>query len=275
LNSTNILPQIIFSDLDGTLLPGQSEISNQDMNTLHKLGERNIIRVIATGRNFLSAQKALKSDFPIDYLIFSSGLGIYDWKNRKLLFSSGIKINESKNIAKNLINNKFNFMVLDSIPNNHKFSYYICKDTCTDFDSRLKIYSKYSRELTNIEQLDDCSQFLVIDSYEENRHKLIEKILPDFKLIRATSPIDHNSVWSEVFPKNISKATGCQYICNLLSINNENCVCIGNDYNDIDMLNWCSNSWIVENSPEFLKTKYNITDSVYNSGFTKLFSNYI
>ncbi len=40
------------------------------MRSLFWLGENNIIRVIATGRNFFSVIKVLKDNFPIDYLIF-------------------------------------------------------------------------------------------------------------------------------------------------------------------------------------------------------------
>ena len=79
--------QIVITDLDGTLLNNRQEVSFEDMKSLYWLGENNVIRVIATGRNFFSLSKVLKSNFPIDYLVFSSGAGIYDWKNKTCLIT--------------------------------------------------------------------------------------------------------------------------------------------------------------------------------------------
>jgi len=43
--------KIVISDLDGTLLPAQGEVSDCDIKSLNKLEEDKIVRVIATGRN--------------------------------------------------------------------------------------------------------------------------------------------------------------------------------------------------------------------------------
>ena len=63
--------EMIITDLDGTLLNNNREVSLPDMKSLFWLGENNITRVIATGRSFNSTTKVLKDNFPIDYLIFS------------------------------------------------------------------------------------------------------------------------------------------------------------------------------------------------------------
>ena len=52
--------EMIITDLDGTLLNNNREVSLLDMKSLFWLGENDIPRVIATGRSFYSTKKALK-----------------------------------------------------------------------------------------------------------------------------------------------------------------------------------------------------------------------
>ena len=72
--------QMVITDLDGTLANPEQKISQADLDTLKRLGEMDIIRVIATGRSLYSAIKILDKNLPIDYLLFSSGAGILSWK---------------------------------------------------------------------------------------------------------------------------------------------------------------------------------------------------
>ena len=77
---------MVVTDLDGTLLNDRRKVSREEYSTLLELGRREIPRVIATGRSLFSVSKVLPDDFPVDYLIFSSGAGCLEWKKRELLF---------------------------------------------------------------------------------------------------------------------------------------------------------------------------------------------
>jgi hydroxymethylpyrimidine pyrophosphatase-like HAD family hydrolase len=44
-----------------------------------------------------------------------------------------------------------------------------------------------------------------------------------------------------------------------LNINLKETAGLGNDYNDIDFLDICEKSYVVENSPKILKDKYHVT----------------
>ncbi len=81
---------MVVTDLDGTLLQTRRKVSNADIDTLEKLQQRGIIRVVATGRSFYSVSSVLKSGFPIDYLIFSSGAGIILWPTKKIISKHGM-----------------------------------------------------------------------------------------------------------------------------------------------------------------------------------------
>ena len=76
---------IIISDLDGTLLNSEKSISCKDIVTLELSGDQGFLRIIATGRSLYSVQKVLPHYVPVDYIVFSCGAGVFDWKNKRLL----------------------------------------------------------------------------------------------------------------------------------------------------------------------------------------------
>ena len=91
--------KMVVTDLDGTLLNPQHQISDKDFRSLKLLGENKIYRVIATGRSIYSLNRVIPADFPIDYLIFSSGSGILNWNTKKILHAQSLNSNEVVIIA--------------------------------------------------------------------------------------------------------------------------------------------------------------------------------
>ena len=89
----------IITDLDGTILPQGENISPSTRHTLEQLGKEGIVRVIATGRTLFAARKFLPDDFPIDYLVFSSGAGIMRWEDKKILAAHHLQPEETRHIA--------------------------------------------------------------------------------------------------------------------------------------------------------------------------------
>ncbi|RUT77991.1 HAD family hydrolase [Ancylomarina longa] len=260
--------KIVVTDLDGTLLPSRGEVSKKNYECLEGLGQEQIIRVIATGRTLYSALAVLPEDFPIDYLIFSSGAGIMKWENKELIYSQQLEAGEVYELAEILMKQEVDFMILDPIPLNHQFWYYQSGKKNPDFDRRLSLYKQFATPIGKMEDSRrDACQILVIlpnkvDGFEELKTKF-----QDIKIIRATSPLDHESIWMEIFPIHISKGFGCQWLCNHLEVSREESIVVGNDYNDIDLLEWGKYAFVVENAPQELKLKYPLTKNVINDGF--------
>lgn len=262
--------KIVVTDLDGTILPSQGNISKTNYETLLQLKDQGITRVIATGRTLYSAMAVLPEDFPIDYLIFSSGTGIMKWETKELIYSQQIEADEVQDLSEILIDHEIDFMILDPIPNNHQFWYYQSGNKNSDFDRRLALYKQFATPVGQLSDTKrDACQILAIlpnkvDWFEELKTKFT-----DIKIIRATSPLDHESIWMEIFPEHISKGRGCQWLCDNLKIKASESFVIGNDYNDIDLLEWGEHSFVVANAPKELKAKYQVTESVTDDGFSK------
>lgn len=261
--------QMVITDLDGTLFTNKHEVSLIDMKSLYWLGEKNITRVIATGRNFFSVNNALKENFPIDYLIFSSGAGVYNWKTRLLMHSQFLPDLEVKQISKILIENNVDFMIHELIPENHKFVYHRSGKMNVDFEKRIKIYKDFALQLNpSNENYKHACQILAVLPNNVSLFDEIKQKFNDIKIIRTTSPLDGDSIWMEIFPESVSKGHGVDWLCKKLKVNPAKTISIGNDYNDIDMLEYTDEKYVVSNAPDDLKERFPVCKSNQENGFT-------
>lgn len=262
--------KMIITDLDGTLLMDDATISPTDYQTLRFLESNNIKRVVATGRNLFSATKVLPQDFPIDFLIYSSGAGIIDWQTQQHLHANFMDKEIVKKIAQQLINHNVDFMIHEIVPDNHKFLYHQTGKKNSDFEKRMSIYKEFAKPL-NIkkDKYDHASQLIaILPNHELSLFKGIQLKFEDVKVIRTTSPLDHFSIWMEIFPENVSKGHGVEWLCNYLSYTTDHCITVGNDYNDLDMLELTNKSFVVDNAPNALKNDFQSCKSNMDSGFT-------
>lgn len=264
----------IITDLDGTILPKGGSISSETISAFQQAGEKGCIRIIATGRNLYAAHKALPQNFPIDYLVFSSGAGILRWADQQLLFARHLNQQEAREIAGYLWNYNINFTIQREIPENHHFYYTTIYPLHEDYRQRLETYASFG---TPIESPSDIcgkvTQFVVIlDALQLRLPEQMRRELPGYSVVRSTSPIDHKAIWLEIFSAGINKGTTCQQLLQELNINLPDCAGLGNDYNDVDFLNICGQSFLVKNAPEHLKPHYKSVASVRNNGFAEFVS---
>jgi Cof subfamily protein (haloacid dehalogenase superfamily) len=263
--------KIVFTDLDGTLLNREHRINRKDYKTLVELGNRKIVRVAATGRSLYMVRKVIPEIFPFDYIIFSSGAGVINWHTKEIIYKNNLSSQEVKKIAQFLTGQNISFMLLDPIPENHFFKYYITGNPCQDFYKRLEIYKGMCNPFEpETENYQEASQFLVILPNEVNGFNQLKQHFEEIKIIRATSPLDHQSIWMEFFAKNVSKGDTAHWLCDRLGIDHELTLAIGNDYNDLDLLNYSKNSFVVSNAPEELKAIFQVTNSNQQCGFSRV-----
>lgn len=271
--------KMVVTDLDGTLLQSDHSISPRDTETLEMLGKLGVCRVAATGRNLFKVRQVLFENSPFDYVILSSGAGIIDWKSQKLIRALSIPADETGKIIHFLIGHQQNFKVSRELPDNHNFAWWESYD-CPE----LKRYVAHHRLLGDGVVIDPenpfiSSQILMFfpktsDRFEFYKKKIL-KAFPSLSIIRTTSPIDSSYTWMEIFPKGVSKALGIEKICSITGIARENTLSIGNDYNDLEMLEYTQHSYVVDNAPEELKLKYLISLAHHDDGFSHAVNKHI
>lgn len=267
--------KIIFIDLDGTLLGTNRKVSERNLAALHNAGDSGIIRVIATGRSLFSFRKVIANDFPIDYLIFSSGAGVMDWKSQEIIYEEHLTDEQTAFATDLLLEEEADFMIQAAIPDNHYFLYYGKGDGNPDFHSRIAVYEKYAELLKLPWKAERSSQLLaVLPKGKEGDYEMLKAKLPDLKVIRATSPLDGESAWIEIFPAHVSKGHTAQWLCDYLKLDQNSSLAIGNDYNDYDMLEWAENSYVVQNAPQELLDEYEIVPANDDDGVAVVLESY-
>ncbi len=261
--------RMVITDLDGTLLNDEKLVSPQDRDTLQMLGEMDVCRVIATGRSLYSLRKVVEEGFPVDYIIFSTGAGVLDWRTGELLYAAHLKEKEVRFAIDTFIEAKMSFMVHDLVPENHRFLYYDANCGNSDFKNRCSIYSDFAYPLSlDPPNYKNASQLLAIVPEDPETLENIRNKLSGLRVIRATSPLDNCTMWIEVLPPEVSKGHTAKWLCNRLCIKRDNTLAVGNDYNDLDMLNFSAYSYVVGNAPGDLRGIYEVCTGNNNSGFT-------
>lgn len=263
---------VVFSDLDGTLLDHGRRLSQRNHDTLMQLGAQGVARVIVTGRSRFSTTRVMDQDFPIDYLVTSSGAGIYDFRHDTLLFSDHLAPEQVQRAVQTLIGLDLDFMIQEQVPNNHHFSFHATNNHNPDFERRLKLYEGYGRALDPATRnFRESTQLLAICPPTEGRpvQQLLRDSLPDMTVIRTTSPLDHESTWFEIFPTTVSKSCAAKWLCETRSLDPDSAMMVGNDYNDLDILDWAPHRFVVANAAPDLTRSYPVVRSNDDAGFTE------
>lgn len=264
--------KLIATDLDGTFLKNDRSISSKNLEALAILGEKKIVRAVATGRNLHKVRQVLNNHVPFDYIVYSSGAGVYDWKAQKELFNRNITKESVKKLFAYLIAKKFNFHAFFPSPENHKHWYFRGENPCDEFERYFEFNSAFAAELnpSQLPETELCQFLVIIPEVEEKFNTLkteIESVCGEIRVIRSSSPITEGFIWIEIFHHSVSKGNGVKHLCELLGIDRSETVGIGNDYNDFDLLEFTRFSFLTENAPPEIRGKYPGAPSNENDAF--------
>ncbi|MFL2562716.1 MAG: HAD family hydrolase [Arenicellales bacterium] len=261
----------VFTDLDGTLLGPDQKLCDRNRATLEHLNSLGVTRVVVTGRSLFSCDRVLDDTFPIDLLVTSSGAGIFSFKPKTLLQQFALDNTEMARAIDVLEQMKLDFMVHNAVPDNHRFHWRRFGRANPDFDRRLSLYAGHHQMLEQeLTTMGDAAQLLAIAASEDptSLHEELARYLPNLNIVRTTSPLDHCSVWYEIFPKTVGKSHAAQWVCDHFELDAATALAVGNDFNDVDMLRWASVARVVANAPEPLVREFRSVADHSESGFS-------
>jgi len=260
---------MFICDFDGTLLRSDRSFSDADLNALIQLGELGVVRAVATGRSIYSINTVSISKLPVDFILFSSGAGIVCHPDGTIIRKISLQPREVSRAIKVLKSNNLDFMVHQPIPDNHIFSYFESTSGNADFKKRIELYSLFARPLdTAGDGFGRATQLLAILPPSDSRPIIatLQKALPNFNIIQTTSPLDGQSTWVELFPATVSKSLTAAWLSTVHGLKAERTLSIGNDYNDLDLLEWAGCSFVVANAPDDLKSRFPVVASNNDNG---------
>lgn len=109
--------------------------------------------------------------------------------------------------------------------------------------------------------------------YSDNCDDMYNIIKKEFKAHFELFPSSHSI---EISPKGVNKGNALQYLINTTNLNNDDIYVVGDSSNDIPMFNLFENSFAMDSSDAFTKTKakYTISKFCDLNNFTKLNNNF-
>ena len=275
----NTCKGLFVTDFDGTLLCSDGTLAQENLDALETLTCRGIKTAVATGRSLYSFVNSPGVDLPVDYVIFTTGAGVVTQPGHKLLYQVSLTAESVAQTLDFMHQSTLDFMLHHPVPENHRYVYRCVNEDNLDFESRIDRYREFGRALDSIprDEFGEASQFLAVVPRDKTDDALreVRRGLPGLSVIRATSPLDHESTWIELFHPDVSKGKTAAWLASELNVSPTDTMAIGNDYNDLDLLDWAAQSFIVENAPDDLKCRFRQVASNNNGGVAEAINRWL
>ena len=251
--------KLIATDLDGTLLNNESEITNYNKNILKKLMDNGIEVVIATGRpigsmNFYYEELQNNSES----IVFNGAMVVDN--NFNCIFSNPLK----KDIAEKIINLYKEKYINDTSLNIYSIQKYIvAKDNFKIQTHTEKVDKK--NKIVGLENFNDDIEAQKIIILGENEILIDIKNTIDSLFTVHTSFSNPNFL--EILSDNTNKANALKWLCAKKGIDRNSVIAFGDNYNDIEMIEFAGVGVAMGNAEDNVKknAKY-IADTNNNNG---------
>lgn len=242
--------KIAFFDVDGTLVnPNRyhegldQAIPSSTKLAIQKLKENGIIPVIATGR-WMNAILEIGKHLDVDSFITSNGQAIYH--DSMLLQESYIPDHQVLKVYNKIIEDNLDgfFDTSEGI--------YVLPNSTIEFHKGIEYFTLEEGQVP-----ENVLQLLI----RSNDIQSVSSWLTDMKVIQTTS---HTL---DIYPHNVSKASGIQLLLDKLNISKDEAIAFGDADNDIEMLQTVGLGVAMENGTENAKKHADlITDAVWDDG---------
>ncbi len=272
--------KLISCDLDGTLLNINGKLSEETVEVIKKLKEKNITLVANSGRPIYSIPDDLLK-LPFDYVVCMNGQYIKNLKTnevieKKLLDKDELKFLYKLGLKNNCFSNihyeKTTYLVTSRKQFIFAYTFNLLNKMRFVFKQRKKTKSIFSMDINKI-HLKETAKICFISTYS-NLKKLK-------KCIESLENKPYNCFfvtknWLEVQHSNISKGNAVIDICKIENINLQNTMAFGDGENDISMLEAVNIGVCMKNGMEETKKVADyIAPSFIENGFAKFIKEYI
>lgn len=235
--------KLVISDLDGTLLNQNSQISDETRDAVRKLAEKGVDFAIATGRG-LGSIKTFKERLGINlYAVCNNGANIYD-KEENLIFE---KVMDEELVEK---------IITYFRKRNISYNGFYKGDIFTDEGTKESIVTLETG--FNLVQLRDCKKFPVMTKIiVKDNPEIIRALYDDMKEIFSdiTDITISQPRCLDIVHKECSKGKGVKLISEKLNIPLDKIMAFGDGENDFDMLQVVGHPVVMENGLDSMKEK--------------------
>lgn len=257
--------KLIVTDMDGTLLNRNQELSDRNREAIDFAIENGVQVALASGRMYDSAKQHidyLNMDIPIvacngAIIKSSNGKVIYSNKIDTELAIRAAEVLDKYNVYYQLQHEKLLF----------------CKES-KDKDSIYYKINEFMKTQTSVIIEDDLKEsiknndILKFTIIEEDDFSILPKISEELKKInglKITSSWENNI---EIMSEGVDKGEALRMLCDYLNIDKEEVIAFGDNYNDIEMLQYAGVGVAMDNSNDDIKEIADyVTETNEESGF--------
>jgi len=232
--------KLIASDMDGTLLDSNKNLSPSIYSILRKLNDKGIVFVAISGRNIISLKELFK-DIKED-IVYASNNGNYITYKDKVIFENYIEKNMVYEVAK-IIRKKAKhntiYCAKDSIYSESIIPIIVGK--------KLNLKVKYIKDIMKIDD-----KILKISTF--GRQKIINRALEDVSILNDKLMITKSgSTCFDICNLGGTKKQGINILQNIFNVKYEETMVFGDHMNDLEMMSSAYYSYAMENAEEEVK----------------------
>ena len=261
--------KVIISDLDGTLLNNQHQISEYTKTVFQQLYDENHLIIVATGRHHRDAMPLLEDLGCPVYLVTSNGARIHS-PTKELIYSFDIKSDAIKSILALDIGSEFTTVLFkEKVWQSNKVN-----EKLNSFQTVMN----YPNEIVDYNELEDLSAIKLFFTHNDH-HKLVE--------LKEEIMKDHSDAFHAAFSlpfclefmdKSVDKSVAIAKILEIENHTFEKSIAFGDGFNDERMLISAGKALIMENAVESFKNKLphlEVITSNDEDGVAKYLANFI
>lgn len=259
--------KLIAIDIDGTLVNEKKIISPITKESILKAHEKGVQIVIATGRSYpAAAQFYNQFNFNIPLILYNG---------------SCVRNSKSDDIILNKTFNTTLAKTIFGIINKHKGVCCLWKNNELYFNFSGE-YAQMYEKITSIKPtiIENVDEFDVSDIYKfiwfdmpENFANIKSNILAN---INGINYFTSQKYMLEIVPMGVSKGDSLKFLTDSFGIKREEVIAIGDDENDISMIEFAGLGVAMANAKEIVKTYADyITDSNEKNGVAKVINKYL
>ena len=274
--------KLIASDLDGTIIGRENSICETNFTAINAIHKKNIPFAICSGKTY-PIIKSMCSDFNATYGIFGNGNQIINLKTGEEIYKKLLTLEEIENcynIAKKykmhvhvytdtqVITEKLMYMDL----RNYKLQETKYYDNDLQFKTVKNVLNYIIKHNASVLKLVVSSDANI--SFAENELKSSTDLtickISKYGEYKDTI-INKEYSYLDITPNNISKKQAVEFLSNYLNVSNDEVMTIGDNLNDLEMVESSGIGVAVANAYDELKkvAKYTTTSSVEDGGFAE------
>ncbi len=236
--------KLVAIDIDGTTVDSKGDLSSRNIEVIRKVVDAGIPVCIVTGRNIYNAQKIARKLNTKTPVVCCDGATMFDPVENKIVYEKYFPQKQLKEVL-DILNKHHVYVEMSSA--NHYYQFIKSKElgkynyggSPNTFSGKLKRMIKhnvrYIRKIDRFLGTKPIINQVIFIGEAENVQKAKEEIISKkYDNVELRDNLWNNFVF--IVQKDCKKSDGVKLLCNKYGINMEDTIAIGDELNDIDMI---------------------------------------